>query len=452
MNSIKCPDCGLVNFVDAPVCLRCKRTLGQGDSHNEPLAEASYVTTDKLARLKSLMRPRLVASVVGIVVVGALLNQTYIVSSWFVQKEIAEVIRNLDERTKTESSDKLLEARDRVKTLAIHASRGRQSAIRELVDLDVALAGIRVPNPATRKAEERENVVAGLRQLSGVDRLNYSSPDASGKFAYDPAMTGSYLNREASIGEFVGEILVHVGESSVEPITERIKTIHSLEQAGDKTMAAEMPRELLIALGRLKSPRAFELLITCAQSKPYSYNNVKVMEALSFYETSDPRLLEIYDIALTEARTPNDPDKTFTGQYVIRVASDGLAKINSEASLQILISHLDLGNWEYQPSHVAKAITRFGKPAVPSLLALIGDSSGSEKARQNAIQVLGLLRASEVKSDVIALLDSPQFHGPAAQALGEWGKVESIPDLEAAKQRHPEWTLDFNNALQRIQR
>jgi HEAT repeat protein len=208
----------------------------------------------------------------------------------------------------------------------------------------------------------------------------------------------------------------------------------------------------LMALGRIKSPRALDLLITCATSKPYSYNNIKAIEALSFYEKADPRLFEIYDMALTEAKTPTDQAKTFNSPYAIRVASDGLARIKSDASLRILITHLDLGKWENGPTYLVKAIERFGKPAVPAVLDLVRNTSASQFARQNAVQALGLLRASETRSDVIALLDSPDLHQPAAQALATWGKMDTIPDLQAAMQRHPEWGWDFDNAIQRIKR
>lgn len=86
----------------------------------------------------------------GMVVLALVLNQTQTVSSWFVPDEIAEILKILDERTADNPPERLPEARDRVKALAIDASRGRSKAIRELVNLDYATLGVRVKH--TRSA------------------------------------------------------------------------------------------------------------------------------------------------------------------------------------------------------------------------------------------------------------------------------------------------------------
>ncbi len=305
MNRIKCPQCGLVNRFDAPACLRCKTAFIEADSDVEDSSTVSFddlsepfdYTTDRSSSLwtKILDHRYLLALILGVVVVAFLLNQTQFVSSWFVPKDIAAVLEDLDERTEHAKSASLLAKRDRLKTLAIHASRGRRNAITELINLTVE-SGIEVPNQAAQNPEAQERKLAesyqrafGPQSINGVLVSNYEA-ESHRAFNYDPGLRSHYLKRSAWIEEYAGDILAHVGESAVEPIMARIKAIKDAQQAGDTTYNATMPRELLYALGRIKSPKALDLLIECASAKPYSYNNVVVIEALSFYENDDPRV------------------------------------------------------------------------------------------------------------------------------------------------------------------
>lgn len=441
MKPTKCLQCGLVNPFDATACLRCKTTLTADDSYADDPRSLWTTVVEQRYRL---------VVIIGVVVLALLLNQTQFVSSWFVPKEIATILKDLDQRTEKSKSEKLLAARDRVKALAIDASRGRRKAIAELVNLDAATAGITVPNPVTQQREAEANVTRALgpQQVNGIP-VTYYEAEVQRQQAYDPGLRAQYLNRSASIEEYVGDILAHIGEPAVEPIMTRIKAVKDAHEAGDTTFAATMPRELLSALGRIKSPKALDLLIECASAKPYSYNNVLVIEALSFYEDDDPRLVQIYDMALTEAAA--DKQSTFNSPFAIRAACEGLARIKSQTSLNVLLKHLDAGEWEGKYSYVVQAIARFGKPAVPSVLEVV-NSRASTKERQNAVEALGVLKASEARSEVVALLDSPELHAQAAHALAEWNKIETVPDLEAARQRHPEWGWEFDDAIKRIKR
>ena len=464
MNRIKCPQCGLVNRVDAPACLRCKTAFIEAESDTEDSSTVSFddlsETFDYTSDRSSSLWTRIVeqryrlALVIGVVVVAFLLNQTQLVSSWFVPKDIAAILQDLDERTEKAKSASLLAKRDRLKTVAIHASRGRRNAITELINLTVE-SGMEVPHPSTQGPEAQERKLAesyqrafGPQSINGVRVSNYEAESAR-QHAYDPGRRSDYSKRSAWIEEYAGDILAHIGEPAVEPIMARIKAIKNAQQAGDTTYDATMPRELLYALGQIKSPKALELLIECASAKPYSYNNVVVIEALSFYENDDPRLVQIYDTALKEAAA--DEQSPFNRPYAIRVASDGLAQIKSRTSLDVLLTHLDVEKRGGKYCSVVQAIARIGKTAVPAVLEVL-NSNASTKAKQNAVGVLGIMKASEARSEVVALLDSPDLHEQAAEALVAWNKIETIPDLEAAKQRHPEWGWDFDQAIQSIKR
>ena len=63
-----------------------------------------------------------------------------------------------------------------------------------------------------------------------------------------------------------------------------------------------------------------------------------------------------------------------------------------------------------------------------------------------------MLKATETKTDVVALLDHPELHDAAIEAMVQWADVAGIPDLEAAAQRHPERAWKFWNAIDRIKR
>jgi hypothetical protein len=449
MRSIKCSHCGLVYGTGSAVCPNCKTSPNHLDL---PL------DTGRPNFLKSLMASilehrRLVLLGIGMLVLALVLNQTQTVSSWFVPDEIAEILKILDERTADNPPEKLSEARDRVKALAIDASRGRSKAIRELVNLDYSTLGISVPNPATREREEIDNVTSAMRTpyMNG-HFLTPGEIDGLRAFNSDPGIS-DYKNRSATMEEFVSEILVHIGEPAVDPLIDRIKAIHNLQQADNKAAGTVMPRGLLVALGKIKPPRALNLLIECASAKPYSGNNLLAVEALSFYDTDNPELIEIYDMVLTESKNPNDPGNIFTGVYPIRVANEGLARIKSEASLNVLVAHLDGAyNQNANSSYGLMAIRKFGNQAVSPVLEVARDTSAPVMARKGAIQALGLLKSDEAKSDMIAALDSPDLHAVAAEALAAWNSLDAVPDLEAAMQRHPEWSWEFQQAIQKIKR
>ncbi len=441
MIKIKCSGCGLVNWSDAGACLRCGQPFEAGGPIQHGAAIDSYNNLlrneDKTPRLKVcwewvLDHRRLMALHVGLIVVVYLLSQTLFVNRWFVSKGIAAILQNLDERTRNETNPRLIDLSDRLTSLAVYASRGRTTAIRELIDLDIAQGDVSLPNHLTRPRVYMRDQVLTLAAL------------ASG--APDPGLRGSYRQRGATIGEYVSDILANVGEPAVEPIMGQIKKRYEAKKPGD---IVYIPRGLLIALGRIRSPRSLDLLINCATSKPYHLTNIYAIEALSFFESTDPRLLQAYEMVLNERRT--DRNSIFYAGYPLRVAIEGLVRLRSAASLQILMSHLDFGSSDYGADfYFVRAISRFGEAASPSVLKLVRDSAASLSARQHAVQVLGLLKASEARADLIALLDSPDLHETAAIALATWNREDFIPELEGALKRHPEWHPVFDEAIRII--
>src|SRR6185369_1654999 len=171
MSRIKCPQCGLVNRPDAPVCLRCKTNFIESESESD-LDDSAEPFHDDLSIYYEPEPPgsiwariveqrRTLAWLGGVVVVALLLNQTAFVSSWFVSQDVGAILKNLKGRAEDpKASAEVREAADRVTTLAIHASRGRRKAITELVNLDNTILGVSVHNPETYEREKMDQATS----------------------------------------------------------------------------------------------------------------------------------------------------------------------------------------------------------------------------------------------------------------------------------------------------
>jgi HEAT repeat protein len=485
MESQRCPQCGFLDWGTASHCKRCQyafEAMRETPESAEPIAEPFESPDDVLAegslpllppvlhnlpeaepRMSLVARLRkhrnLIFACLGLIAIVSLLNQTTYVSAMFLSEDVKSILQTLEERSKDEGP-KVAELSSRVHTLTAQAGRGRTKAIEQLVELGASAEAhsARIRDPQLVIEEKRNKSLSAPNQLpSSMFTSSWDRTAVLDRF-YDPGRRGSYFYREASVDEYVGDILARMGEPAVQSLIDKLKSIQARRAAGASDWFSNSPRSLMVALGRLKSPRAVDFLVAAAKSEPFGPNNIKAVEALSFYEAENPKVLEVYDLVLKEATAPSDENQTFCRPYAIRVAAIGLQRMKSPRAAQILLSHLDLGYWEesqmgiyIRGGHpVIAAVARLGQPAVEPLLQIARDTTAAERARRNAIICLGKIKAEESIPDLISFLDSYELHKAAAKALVEIDDPKTIVEIDAAKARHGDWMIEFDEAISQI--